>query len=344
MGSAGGAREKRGGDAFAQTRDGLRAGGLRRGLGCDQVDRGAARGIGRRCERDRARRDSERRQRGWRGQRDVPPPQQRRVRTVVVASDAGDIGAQAGGRVRLDSRRVGGQQGGAVHGLAVLGAGDVRYRCRVEPGARLRRDEHERKQQALGAASVAVRLRGHWKVVRPDGGSVKLAARYIPNRKVIRMAKPAPAVEVKVLARNKRARHEYHVDETLEAGLVLAGSEVKSIRAGKVTLVDAFADIDKGEAWLHQMEIGVYAFSHGRNHEPRRKRKLLLHRREIDRLVGKIREKSYTLVPLSLYEKKGRVKAEIALVYGKQSWDKREDVKKRESQREIDRAMASRRR
>ena len=158
------------------------------------------------------------------------------------------------------------------------------------------------------------------------------------------MAKANPAEEVKVLARNKRARHEYHVDETLEAGLVLAGSEVKSIRAGKVTLVDAFADIDKGEAWLHQMDIGVYAFSHGRNHEPRRKRKLLLHRREIDRLVGKIREKSYTMVPLSLYEKKGRVKAELALVHGKQSWDKREDSKKRESQREIDRAMASRRR
>src|SRR6185295_7549252 len=147
------------------------------------------------------------------------------------------------------------------------------------------------------------------------------------------MAKPAPTDEVKVLARNRRARHEYHVDETLEAGLVLAGSEVKSIRAGKVTLVDAFADIDKGEAWLHQMDVGVYVFSHGRNHEPRRKRKLLLHRRE-----------SYTLVPLSLYEKKGRVKAELALVHGKQSWDKREDSKKRESQREIDRAMASRRR
>ena len=83
------------------------------------------------------------------------------------------------------------------------------------------------------------------------------------------MTKPNPAADVKVLARNKRARHEYHVDEMLEAGLVLAGSEVKSIRAGKVTLVDAFADIDKGEAWLHQMDIGVYAFSHGRNHDPR---------------------------------------------------------------------------
>lgn len=148
----------------------------------------------------------------------------------------------------------------------------------------------------------------------------------------------------KVLAKNRRARHEYHVDEVIEAGLVLAGSEVKSIRDGKVTLVDAFADIDKGEAWLHQMDVGVYTFAHQRNHEPRRRRKLLLHRREIDRLTGKIREKGYTLVPLSLYEKKGRVKAELALVHGKQQWDKREDSKKRESQREMDRAMSVRRR
>ena len=148
----------------------------------------------------------------------------------------------------------------------------------------------------------------------------------------------------KVLARNRRARHEYHVDEVIEAGLVLAGSEVKSIRDGKVTLVDAFADIDKGEAWLHQMDVGVYAFAHQRNHDPRRRRKLLLNRREIDRLSGKIREKGYTLVPLSLYEKQGRVKAELALVHGKQQWDKREDSKKRESQREMDRAMSVRRR
>src|SRR5207248_2320404 len=123
---------------------------------------------------------------------------------------------------------------------------------------------------------------------------------------------PATAAP-KVLARNRRARHEYHVDEVIEAGLVLAGSEVKSIRDGKVTLVDAFADIDKGEAWLHQMDVGVYAFAHQRNHDPRRRRKLLLNRREIDRLAGKIREKGYTLVPLSLYEKQGRVKAELAL-------------------------------
>jgi len=160
------------------------------------------------------------------------------------------------------------------------------------------------------------------------------------------VSKPAnqSAEAPKVLARNRRAKHEYHVDEIIEAGLVLAGSEVKSIRDGKVTLVDAFADIDKGEAWLHQMDVGVYAFAHQRNHDPRRRRKLLLHRREIDRLTGKIREKGYTLVPLSLYEKQGRVKAELALVHGKQQWDKREDSKKRESQREMDRAMSVRRR
>ena len=160
------------------------------------------------------------------------------------------------------------------------------------------------------------------------------------------MAKP-PAdkkEETKILARNKKARHEYSVDETLEAGVVLAGSEVKSIRDGKVTLVDAFADISNGEAWLHQMDVGVYVFAHARNHEPRRRRKLLLHRREIDRLVGKIREKGYTMVPLSLYEKEGRVKVELALVHGKQQHDRRDDVRKREAQREIDRAMASRRR
>src|SRR3954447_11215895 len=149
--------------------------------------------------------------------------------------------------------------------------------------------------------------------------------------------------DTKVLARNRKARRDYQVEETLEAGVVLAGSEVKSIRDGKVTLIDAFADVSNGEAWLHQMDVGVYAFAHARNHEPRRRRKLLLHRREIDRLMGKIREKGYTLVPLSLYEKDGRVKVELALVTGKQQYDRRQDVKKREAQREIDRAMASRR-
>ncbi len=148
----------------------------------------------------------------------------------------------------------------------------------------------------------------------------------------------------KFLATNRKARHLYHIDETLEAGVMLAGSEVKSIRNGKVSLVDAFAQVTNSEAWLHQMDVSTYGFAHARNHEPRRKRKLLLHRAEIDRLGGKVREKGYTLVPLSIYEKNGFIKVELALVHGKQEYDRREDTKKREAQREIDRAMASRRR
>ena len=146
----------------------------------------------------------------------------------------------------------------------------------------------------------------------------------------------------KVLARNRKARHEYAVDETCEAGLALAGSEVKSIRDGKVTLVDAYAVIEGSEAWLCELDIGVYAFAHARNHDPRRRRKLLLHRSEIDRLADKVRGKGLTLVPLSLYEKGGRVKVELALVHGKQEYDRRDDVRKREAQREIDRGMKSR--
>jgi len=148
----------------------------------------------------------------------------------------------------------------------------------------------------------------------------------------------------KVLARNRKARHEYAIDETCEAGLALVGSEVKSIRDGKVTLVDAYAVIEGGEAWLCELDIGVYAFAHARNHDPRRRRKLLLHRGEIDRLASKVGEKGLTLIPLSLYEKKGRVKVELALVHGKQEFDRREDVRKREAQREIDRGMKSRQR
>jgi SsrA-binding protein len=147
-----------------------------------------------------------------------------------------------------------------------------------------------------------------------------------------------------VLARNRKARHTYAIDEVCEAGLALVGSEVKSIRDGTVNLVDAYAVIEGGEAWLCELDIGVYAFAHARNHDPRRRRKLLLHRKEIDRLASKVREKGLTLVPLSLYQKRGRVKVELALVHGKQEFDRRDDVKKREAQREIDRAMSRRRR
>lgn len=147
---------------------------------------------------------------------------------------------------------------------------------------------------------------------------------------------------MRVLARNQRVRHDYQIDETLEAGLVLAGSEVKSIRDGKVALGDAFAQIDRGEAWIHQMDIAVYTLAHARNHEPRRRRKLLLHRREIDRLEGKVSAKGLSLIPLSLYEQRGRVKVELALVHGKREYDRREDIKRREAEREMDRARRRR--
>ena len=154
----------------------------------------------------------------------------------------------------------------------------------------------------------------------------------------------SPSDANKILARNRKARHEYTIDETCEAGLALVGSEVKSIRDGKIALVDAYAVIEGNEAWLCEVDIGVYAFAHARNHDPRRRRKLLLHRNEIDRLAGKVQAKGLTLVPLSLYEKRGRVKVELALVHGKQEYDRRDDVRKREDQRDIDRAMKSRRR
>jgi SsrA-binding protein len=150
--------------------------------------------------------------------------------------------------------------------------------------------------------------------------------------------------KVTVLAQNRKARHIFKVVESVEAGIMLAGSEVKSIRAGRATLLDAFGEISNGEAWLLQLDIGVYSFAHSRNHEPRRKRKLLLHRTEIDRLAGKVREKGYTLIPMALYEKAGMVKVELALVTGKQEFDRREDTKKREAQRDIDRGMSARRR
>ena len=154
----------------------------------------------------------------------------------------------------------------------------------------------------------------------------------------------AKAKGEKLIADNRRARHDYNLLDRYEAGVVLTGTEVKSLREGKTSLQQAFADVREGEAWLLGVHIAEYGQGNRANHDPDRPRKLLLHRREIDRLAGKLREKGFTLVPLSLYEKKGRVKAELALVHGKQQWDKREDSKKRESQREIDRAMSVRRR
>jgi len=138
---------------------------------------------------------------------------------------------------------------------------------------------------------------------------------------------------------NRRARHDFHIDETFEAGIVLIGSEVKALRAGKANLKDSYARIDKGEAWLLNAHISPYAPAAQLGHEPTRARKLLLHRREIYRLWGKVKERGFTLVPLRLYFKNGRAKAEIALARGKRLYDKRRAIRDRESRREIDRAV-----
>ncbi len=147
---------------------------------------------------------------------------------------------------------------------------------------------------------------------------------------------------IKVIATNRKARHEYHLTEEVEAGLALKGTEIKSIRAGKVSLQEGFVTFEGGEAWLINVHIAPYDPASGQNHEPRRKRKLLLHRREIDRLQARAQEKSYTVVPIRLYLKDGRAKVEIALARGKKLYDKRQDLAKRDSKRQVERALKER--
>ena len=145
-----------------------------------------------------------------------------------------------------------------------------------------------------------------------------------------------------VIASNRKARHNYAILDVYEAGVVLVGSEVKSLRAGKASLVDAFATVDDGEVWLRGLHIPEYSHGSWTNHAPKRARKLLLHRREIDSLEGKVRDGNRTLIPLSLYLKDGRAKVELALARGKQAHDKRQDIAKRTAQREVEREVGRR--
>jgi SsrA-binding protein len=146
----------------------------------------------------------------------------------------------------------------------------------------------------------------------------------------------------KLIAQNKKARHDYHIDETYEAGLALLGTEVKSLRAGRASLVDAYGRIKDGEVWLEGAHIPEYDQGSWTNHEPRRSRKLLLHRDEIAKLIGKTKESGLTLVPLSLYFKDGKAKVEIALARGKKAYDKRQTLAARDAAREIERAAGQR--
>lgn len=143
----------------------------------------------------------------------------------------------------------------------------------------------------------------------------------------------------KVIVSNRRARHDYAIVDTYEAGLVLVGTEVKSLRAGKASLADAFATVDDGEVWLRNLHIPEYTFGTWTNHEARRTRKLLLHKGEITKLIGKTKESGLSLVPLSMYFKDGKVKVELALAKGKKAYDKRQDIAKRDAKREVQRAV-----
>ncbi len=153
------------------------------------------------------------------------------------------------------------------------------------------------------------------------------------------MPKPSTDGDARqVVVSNRKARFEYEVLQTAEAGIVLRGTEVKSLREGRANLQDAFARFDSGELWLHNLHISPYEAGNRFNHDPLRARKLLMHRRELRKLVGQVEQKGLTLVPLDLYFRRGIAKVTLALVRGKQLHDKRDDVRKRETQREMERA------
>ena len=176
--------------------------------------------------------------------------------------------------------------------------------------------------------------------VFPDLVQLREGDVHAPTLHFGAMAKPQGE---KLIVDNRRARHEYHLLDKVEAGVVLAGTEVKALREGKSTLQQAYAEIRDGEAWLVGLHIPEYGAGNRANHEPDRPRKLLLHRREIDRLYGQVREKGFTLVPTRLYFKDGRVKAELALARGKEVRDKRRAIADRDAKRQLDRELKLRR-
>jgi SsrA-binding protein len=153
-----------------------------------------------------------------------------------------------------------------------------------------------------------------------------------------------PKGEGKLIAQNKKARHDFAIEETFEAGIVLQGTEIKSVRAARVNLKDAYARVDKGEVFLHNMHISPYEQGNRYNHEPLRTRKLLLHKKQISRLIGETKEAGYSIVPLKMYLKDGYAKVLIGVAKGKKKYDKREDLKRKEAKRDIERAFKERQR
>ena len=169
-----------------------------------------------------------------------------------------------------------------------------------------------------------------------------MAKSSIERKAAAAAKKPSAAGGKKIVASNRKARHKYSVLEVFEAGVVLVGTEVKSLREGQASMADAFATVDDGEIWLRNLHIAEYHHGTWTNHTPRRNRKLLLHRRQIDNLVGKIRDGNLTLGPLSMYFLDGKVKVELALARGKQAHDKRQDLARRDAQREVVRELGRR--
>jgi SsrA-binding protein len=178
---------------------------------------------------------------------------------------------------------------------------------------------------------------------QPDAPLARMAAVRYAGRvaKKDKKSKKAAADDKneRVVADNRKARHNYQVLDTLECGIVLAGSEVKSLRSGQLSLDEAYGRVEGDEVWLIGANISEYAYSHALNHQPKRRRKLLMHRREINKFAGQALEKGLTLVPLKVYFKEGRAKVLLGICRGKQRHDKRESIKRREQQRDIDRAM-----
>ncbi len=150
------------------------------------------------------------------------------------------------------------------------------------------------------------------------------------------------STNTKLVCQNRKAWHDYHIEDQYEAGMVLGGTEVKSLRMGRASIKDSYARIKKGELWLHNLHITEYPFSFHDNHEPLRTRKLLMHKSEINRLTSKIQERGYSLIPLSIYFSSGKAKVKLALVKGKRKYDKRQAIRTREEKREMDRAKKDR--
>ena len=179
-------------------------------------------------------------------------------------------------------------------------------------------------------------------MAKPAARQIHVPGRDAPRRSGVQAGSRSAEGTRQVVARNRRARHDYAISDTYEAGMVLTGTEVKSMRAGRTSLVDAFVSVEHGEAWLEHMHVPEYVQGTWTNHETRRKRKLLLHAAEIAKLAGSSSDKGYTIVPLQVYFSGGRAKVEIGVAKGKREYDKRHALRERQDDREAQRAMSLR--